>query len=276
MGPLTIAAAKVWSGSFIGPVPAAGVHLWMVPLDVPIGDSRLFLDAADLARAAGYLRPADGARFAASRAGLRRLLASYLDADPARFRFRPDRTGRPAVAVRAPAGDRTADEARDCDSASGDQEADDDVELVPGVEFSLSRTEDVALIAVSAVAVGADIEREAPRPGLADLVAARFPPREAACLAGGCSLPARPGDPALRGFYRHWTAREAYLKAIGYGLAGLRRVEVTCCPRPEIRIGGVLADGWQLSFPAVSSAHTAAVVARHPVTRCCWLPPQAR
>ncbi len=147
---------------------------------------------------------------------------------------------------------------------------------MPGVEFSLSRTENVALIAVSAAAVGADIERVTPRPGLADLISARFPPREAACLAGGCSLPARPGDPALRGFYRHWTAREAYLKAIGCGLAGLRRVEVTCCPRPEVRIVGVRADGWQLSFPAVSSAHAAAVVARHPVTRCCWLTPQAR
>ena len=276
MGPLTVAAAKAWSGSSAGPVPAGGVHLWMVPVDAPIGDSRLLLDAAELARVAGYRRPADGARFAASRAGLRRLLASYLDADPARLRFRPDRTGRPAVAIYGPAGDRAADDARDCDARSGDQEADDGFELVPGVEFSLSRTENVALIAVSAAAVGADIERVRSRPGLADLVAARFAPREAACLAGGCSLPARPGDPALRGFYRHWTAREAYLKAIGCGLAGLRRVEVTCCPRPEVRIGGVPADGWQLSFPAVSSAHTAAVVARHPVTRCCWLPPRAR
>ncbi len=99
MGPLTIAAAKAWSGSSTGPVPAGGVHLWMVPLDVPISDSRPLLDAADLARAAGYRRPADGARFAASRAGLRRLIASYLDADPVSLRFRPDRTGRPAVTV---------------------------------------------------------------------------------------------------------------------------------------------------------------------------------
>ena len=285
---MTIAAAKAWSGGSTGPVPAGAVHLWMVPLDVPVGDSRPFLDAADLARAAGDRRPADGIRFAASRAGLRRLMSGYLDADPASLRFRPDPTGRPAVAVHAAASDHAPGDARgcdardrecrdgharDCDARSGDQATDDGFELVPGVEFSLSRTEGVALIAVSAAAVGADIERVTPRTGLADLVAARFPAREAACLADGCSLPAGLGDPALRGFYRHWTAREAYLKAIGCGLAGLRRIEVTCRPRPEVRFGGALADGWQLSFPAVPAAYAAAIVARHPVTRCCWLRP---
>ena len=198
-------------------------------------------------------------------------MSSYLDAHPASLRFRPDPTGRPAVAVYAPAGDHKAADARACAARSGDQGTDDGFERVPGVEFSLSRSEDVALIAISSDAVGADIERVTPRPGLADLVAARFPPREAACLAGGCSLPSGRGDSALSGFYRHWTAREAYLKAIGCGLTGLRRVEVICWPRPEVRFGGALADGWQLSFPAVPAAYAAAVVARHPVTRCCWL-----
>lgn len=274
MEPLTVAVAKAWSGRSTGPVPAGGVHLWVVPLDVPIGDSRPFLDAAELARLAGYRRPADGARFAASRAGLRRLMAGYLDADPASLHFRPDTTGRPAVAVHAPAGDHAPSQARACDARSGDRGTDDDCDLAPEVEFSLARTADLAVIAVSAAVVGADIERLTQRPGLADLVAARFPPREAACLAGGCGLPAPAGDPALHGFYRHWTAREAYVKAIGCGLAALRRVEVTCWPRPEIRFGGVLADRWQLSYPAVSPAHVAAVVACQPITRCCWLPPQ--
>jgi 4'-phosphopantetheinyl transferase len=251
------------------------VHLWVVPLEVPIGDSRPFLDAAELARAAGYRRPADGARFAASRAGLRRLMAGYLDADPARLHFRPDAAGRPAVAARAPVGDHAIGQARACDARSGDQGPGDGGDLVPGVEFSLARTEGLALIAVSAAPVGADIERLMPRPGLADLVAARFPPREAACLAGGCGLPARLGEGPLRGFYRHWTAREAYLKAIGCGLTGLRRMEVTCWPRPEVRFGGAPADGWLLSFPVVSPGHAAAVVACQPVTRCCWLPAQA-
>src|SRR5258708_39636370 len=108
MEPLTVAAAKAWSGRSTGPVTAGGVHLWVVPLDVPIGDSRPFLDAAELARLAGYRRPADGARFAASRAGLRRGMGGYLDADPGRVPFRPGTTRRPGAGVHAPAGEPAA------------------------------------------------------------------------------------------------------------------------------------------------------------------------
>ncbi len=257
MGSPTLAAARPWSARSAGSLGDGEVRLWALPLDVPADVARPFLDDAELARAAGYRRPADGARFAASRAGLRRIAAGYLGADPARLCFAAGPAGRPAVAVHALARPHAA--------ADGCQR-------VPGFEFSLSRTEDLALIAVSTTAVGADVERIRPRHGLADLVATRFPPREAACLAAGCALPAGPGDGALRGFYRHWTAREAYLKAVGCGLAGLRRVEVCCGSRPAIWVDGVLADGWQLSYVPVSPAHAAAVVARHPVTSCQWLP----
>ena len=261
MGTLTLAAVMPRPDRSIGPVRAGEVHLWVVPLDTPIEAARQLLDSAELARAFGYREPAHGARFAAGRAGLRRLVASYLGADPASLCFRLGRAGKPAVAVHVPAGDHAV--GHSCD-------------LVPGFEFSLARTEGLALVAVSAAAVGADIERIRPRPGLADLVATRFPPREAACIGSGCigsgfRPPAGPGDHALRGFYRHWTAREAYLKAIGCGLSGLRRVEVSCSPRPAVGADGVLADGWQLTFPAVAPAPAAAVVARDPVTRCEWL-----
>src|SRR5258708_40311089 len=112
MEPLTVAAAKAWSGRSTGPVTAGGVHLWVVPLDVPIGDSRPFLDAAELARLAGYRRPADGARFAASRAGLRRVTAGSPDADPASLQFPPDTPGGPAPAALSPAGGPSASPAR--------------------------------------------------------------------------------------------------------------------------------------------------------------------
>jgi 4'-phosphopantetheinyl transferase len=275
MGSVTTTAAKDWSSGSTGPVPAGQVHLWMVPLESSVADSRPFLDAGEVVRAAGYRRPADGARFAASRAGLRRLVAGYLDADPASLYFRLGVTGRPVAAVHARAGDHLAGDARDCDPRCAEQGTGDGRNLVTGAEFSLARTENLALIAVSAAPVGVDIERITPRPGLADLVAARFPAHETACLAGGCSMPVRQGERQLSGFYRHWTAREAYLKAIGCGLAGLRQVELTCWPRPQIRFGGMLADSWQLSFPAVAPEHSAAVVAHGPVSWCRWLAPTA-
>ncbi len=183
MGSLTLAAARPWSGRSIGAVRAGEVHLWVVPLDVPFDAGRQFLDSGERARAAGYLQPAHGARFAASRARLRRLVASYLGADPASLCFVPGPAGKPAVAVHDPAGDHAG--GHRCD-------------LVPGFEFSLTRTEDLALIGVSAGAIGVDIERIRVRPGLADLVAARYRPREADCIAAGCGLPAASAQPRQR------------------------------------------------------------------------------
>jgi 4'-phosphopantetheinyl transferase len=284
MGPQTLTASAPRSGQpagpgpegpvragpvSAGPVPAGEVHVWLVPVDAPLAASFRLLDGSERERAAGFFRPADGARFAASRAGLRRVLGGYLDADPAALRFAAGRAGKPGL---APAGI----------SGGGTGPA--------GLEFSLARTADLALIAVSATAVGADVERIAPRPGLEDLIMARFSGREARCIAAGCiasgciaaALPsggdqpgARPrnaADPVLRGFYRHWTAREAHLKALGCGLAGFRHCELSCGRSPAIWFRGEPAAGWALSFPALSPAHVIAVVARHPVTWCRRLP----
>ena len=175
------------------------VHAWLIDLDaLPVG--RL-LAPAERDRAASYARPRDGARFAASRAWLRLILSRYVDASPAELRFAAGADGRPGLA--------------------GDQAGQ--------LQFSLSRSADVALVAVSRAPVGADIERVSGRAGLADLVAGGFGPDEAACIAAGC------GGSPLRGFYRHWTAKEAYLKATGRGLTRLRGTELVCGARPAIK-----------------------------------------
>jgi 4'-phosphopantetheinyl transferase len=130
------------------------------------------------------------------------------------------------------------------------------------VEFSLARTAGLALIAVSLRPVGADIEQIQARDGLADVAAVRFGPSEAACIAGGCA-----GSP-LASFYRHWTAREAYLKAVGIGLAGLRYTAVDCSPAPAIRFRGMPPGGLRLCLPDISPATAAAIVSSGPVTGC--------
>jgi len=125
------------------------IHVWLADLAGLPGPGvldRNVLDPAELDRAARYTRPRDSARFAASRACLRVILGSYLDKDPADLRFAASPSGRPALA--------------------GDN---------PGKrEFSLSRSGDLALIAVSLTPVGADIEIVRPRAGLADVIASRF------------------------------------------------------------------------------------------------------
>jgi 4'-phosphopantetheinyl transferase len=216
------------------------VHAWIADL-ADLGDLLVpglldwnVLDPAELARAARYARPRDGARFAASRACLRLILGSYLDKDPADLRFAASPSGRPALA-----GDNLG-----------------------RFEFSLSRSGDLALIAVSLTAGGADIEVVRPRAGLADVIASRFSAAEARCIRAGC------GGSPVGGFYRHWTAKEAYLKATGRGLAGLRGTELPCGTPDAMRVDGTPADGWTLSQPQAAPGSATAIVGGGPVTQC--------
>jgi 4'-phosphopantetheinyl transferase len=117
------------------------------------------------------------------------------------------------------------------------------------------------MIALSRAPVGADIERVEARAGLADLVAGRFSVAEAACLAGGC------GGTPTHGFYRHWTVKEAYLKATGHGLSGLRDTELVCAAKPTVRFAGWAAADWQVTLFAPAADYVAAIVGRGPVTQ---------
>jgi 4'-phosphopantetheinyl transferase len=216
------------------------VHLWIVDLGTAADATWQLLNAAERARAASYLGAADRARFAASRAALRRILGRYLGADPATVRFDTGPGGRPVLA-----------------GELGQQAL--------GLQFSLSRSASVALVAVSAGPVGADVEAIDARDGLADLAAARFGPTEAACItSGGCA-----GSP-LRSFYRHWTAREAWLKAIGVGLAGLRDVEFYCGLVPAVRPRSAerTAPDLRLHVLDISPELAGAVAATGPITIC--------
>jgi 4'-phosphopantetheinyl transferase len=209
------------------------VHAWLVDLDAPAAAEATALDADERARVDSYLRPRDGARFAASRAALRLILARYLGCEPGRVEFCSGSRGQPRLA-------------RD------------------DVQFSLARSGALALVAVSVGPVGADLERVEPRAGLADVAAARFSAAEAACIAGGC------GGSPTQSFYRHWTAKEAYLKATGVGLAGLRDAELVCGQRLSIRLAGQPLTGWSLLLPRIAPGYLAAIASPQRVTRWRW------
>jgi 4'-phosphopantetheinyl transferase len=228
----------------VGALRHGEVHAWIIDLDAPAdrpGRSGSLLDDAERDRTASYLSPRDGARFAASRTGLRRILGRYLGAEPAALSFRTAPSGRPVLAGQ-----------HGC------------------LQFSLSRSAGVGLLAVSAGPVGADVEAIVARDGLADLAAARFGPVEAACIAsGGCA------GSALHGFYRHWTAREAWLKAVGIGLTGLTGTEFDCRNDLAIRFRDTAraVPDLRLQLLDISPAYAAAVAAAGPVTTCRRLPP---
>ena len=87
------------------------------------------------------------------------------------------------------------------------------------VRFNVSHSHEAALIAVSSAEVGVDVEHVCPRGTWADLARRYFTTEEAD----------RIGD--LEAFYAVWTRKEAFLKALGLGLAyGLERFAVSVPP----------------------------------------------
>ncbi len=130
-----------------------------------------------------------------------------------------------------------------------------------GLWFSASSREDTAVLAVSRHQVGIDVE--VVRPDLADMEVARclFAPEEAEALE---SAP-------VADFYRCWTRKEAYVKAIGCGLTFPLEsfaVETGASPRSRLlrssrRPGDVEACRFVDVSPPSQNAIISLVVFRH-------------
>jgi 4'-phosphopantetheinyl transferase len=86
-----------------------------------------------------------------------------------------------------------------------------------GPSFNLSRSEDLALLAVrTSGRVGVDMESVGRNIDHAEIASAYFPADEVRAV-----MAATPADrPAV--FFKFWTDHEAVLKAVGLGLSGLK------------------------------------------------------
>jgi len=130
----------------------------------------------------------DRRRFVATRGQLRHLLACRLGVLPSDVELEYGRVGKPCLSRRMP-----------------DQ----------SLRFSVSRSEDVAVIALSkAREVGVDIEAVRPVPETDDIAALCFSAPEYESYRN-----LRPEE-RLEGFLRSWTRLEAISKAFGCGLGG--------------------------------------------------------
>jgi 4'-phosphopantetheinyl transferase len=163
-------------------------EIWVVRIGdepVPPGLAGV-LSPEERARAARFVREADRRRFEQSHVALRRILADWLGEAPGQLAFVAGPWGKPALA----------------EPFAG-----------TGVEFNLSHTNGVALVAVArGRRVGIDIEAVRP---LGDMPAiARRVLSEADCRF----LEALPAQRAIEVFWQAWTANEACLKAVGSGL----------------------------------------------------------
>jgi 4'-phosphopantetheinyl transferase len=166
------------------------LHAWRIALEPPPGVvDRLaaLLSPDERARADRFRFEADRDHFLVARGSLRSILARYTGIDPGRLRFRLGEFGKPELGA-DDGGDR--------------------------LRFNLSHSGTLALLVVAAGRrVGVDLERLRPMADAERIAARFFSAREQS------ELRALPEPERLAAFFRVWTRKEAYIKAIGTGLA---------------------------------------------------------
>ncbi|PRY58641.1 4'-phosphopantetheinyl transferase family protein [Glycomyces artemisiae] len=206
----------------------AGPLLWISRTDGPVTGLADLLGPEDMADAEPMSDLLARRRRLVGRAVLRTLLAACLGGAPADVRLARE----PCAHCGRPHGRPT-------------------VAGAP-LEFSVSRSGPWVLVAVARTAVGVDLESKASEERAAAL-AQRMHPAEAAYLSGLA------GDRLRRAFTRTWVRKEAFLKALGTGLArDTRRDLVGAGPRPRSpQAGWAVADvlaprGWTAAL-AVSA-----------------------
>lgn len=174
------------------------VHVWRFSLHADAGAldgiSRVLAED-EQAKAARFQFERHRRRFMVRRATVRTILGAYLGIPPAEVMFENSLKGKPRLAGKGT------------------------------LEFNVTDSADLSLIALTrGRRLGIDLEhvRDANFEGIAKRF---FTPEEAQELAA-LPVAARPA-----GFYRCWTAKEAYLKAIGTGLrTPLNTVRVPVAP----------------------------------------------
>src|SRR6185295_11775094 len=200
-----------WKPAPVPPGLAPGeVQVFSVSLDeLPLAMLLTRLSADESRRASSFHFERDRRRFAATRGVLRGLLGRYLAVDPSALVFRYGPQGKPALA--AP---------------------------WEGLHFNVSHSGGLALLAFSTDhEIGVDIEQERSVPEMDSIADRHFSPRESAALR-------RLDNPErARAFFRCWTRKESFIKAVGEGLSyALDAFDVTLDPGEPARLLRVAGD----------------------------------
>jgi 4'-phosphopantetheinyl transferase len=169
-------------------IDVARVHLWTIPLTVDAGElARLeaILSEDERQRAARFHHERDRVRYAVCRARVRLILGRYLNANPGAIRFDYGPNGKPTLIH--PSSD---------------------------LRFNVAHDRDLGVVAITRGApIGVDLESVEAPPEAADIARTHFSARERG------QLETAPAELRPELFFRCWTRKEAYLKAIGVGLA---------------------------------------------------------
>lgn len=164
------------------------VHVWAVPLHGDGDAFRALLSPAELERIERFRFADHRRRYQIGHGALRLVLAGYTNQSPERIEFVHGPRGKPYLAGAPPGQPR-------------------------GPFFNLSHSGKLAVIAVAGVELGVDLEKERHLESLTEIARRHFSETEFA------ALDALAGDERRRAFYRCWTRKEAYIKALGEGLS---------------------------------------------------------
>jgi 4'-phosphopantetheinyl transferase len=196
-----------WQPAAACPLGPDEIHVWRFGLDRPPAhraELEQRLSAAERRQIGRRLRPQDRDRAAAARGLLRTVLARYLGCAPEEVAFGHGPHGKPFLA--APGGP-------------------------PPLEFNLSHSGGLALLAVTRAPVGIDLEVIRAGVDVLGVAGYAFAPEEQAALAAVAE------EERDRAFFTAWVRKEAFLKATGQGLSALAECVVTEVPgTAELRL----------------------------------------
>ena len=229
---------SIWTEAPLSPsLETRTVHVWRVALDQPddkLDRFRRTLEPDEINRASRFHFEKHRQHFIVARGFLRSVVARYLEMQPEELRFSYGAYGKPAL-------------------ASGRL-----------LRFNLSHSHEVALLAVALdLELGVDVEHI--RADFAsEEIARRFFSRAEVEVFN-----ALPQEEQVAAFFRCWTRKEAYIKAIGKGLSqALDAFDVTLAPDVQPALLRAEEDDvsrWLLRNVDVGEGYAGALAVERPV-----------
>lgn len=176
------------------------LHIWSAKLhasDAAIAAFEKILSPEEADRCGRFHQAQHRRSYAVSHGVLRSLLGRYLGISPELVAFRYERAGKPVLAI-------------------------------PGtpLAFNMSHSGDLAVYAFAKDChLGIDVEQVRPVPDLEGVACRFFSPEECSQMLG------LDGAERIEAFFRCWTRKEAYIKAVGDGLSmPLDKFQVSLAP----------------------------------------------
>jgi 4'-phosphopantetheinyl transferase len=213
------------------------VHVWRIALnqeDDRVERFRRMLEADELERAGRFHFDKHRRHFIVARGFLRSVVAHYLGVQPEALRFEYGAYGKPAL---------------------GSEHT---------LRFNLSHSNEVALLAVSLDAeLGVDVEHIRADFASEDIARRYFSRAEVEVFN------ALPPEERVAAFFRCWTRKEAYIKAIGKGFSqSLSAFDVTLAPEIApalLRAEDDDASRWWMGDIEVGEGYAGALIVERPV-----------